>query len=139
MLELTGLSAERCGGPGAGRRAAASTTRSSIGLVAGSDGVPYFLEEQARAAQEAPDEAAGAPLELSVFLAARLDELGPELKRLLGEIAVAGEGVQLDVLARLTEVPAEELDRASRRALPAGGSSCARADRPGTSSASATR
>jgi class 3 adenylate cyclase/tetratricopeptide (TPR) repeat protein len=79
-------------------------------IVAGSDGVPYFLEEQARAAGEAPDGAVGAPLALSVFLAARLDELGPALKRLLGEIAVAGEGVRLDVLAELTEVPAGELD-----------------------------
>jgi len=79
-------------------------------LVAGSGGVPYFLEEQARAAHEAPDAAARAPLELSVFLAARLDDLGPGLKRLLGKIAVAGEGVRLDVLARLTEMPADELD-----------------------------
>jgi class 3 adenylate cyclase/tetratricopeptide (TPR) repeat protein len=78
-------------------------------LVAGSDGVPYFLEEHARAAQESPGEAARAPLELSQFLAARLDELGPRLKRLLGEIAVAGEGVRLDVLAKLAEVPAGEL------------------------------
>jgi tetratricopeptide (TPR) repeat protein len=81
------------------------------GLVAGSDGVPYFLEEQARAAQESPDRAAGAPVELSLFLAARLDELGPGLKRLLGEIAVAGEGVGLDLLAKVTRRPAEELER----------------------------
>jgi class 3 adenylate cyclase/tetratricopeptide (TPR) repeat protein len=79
-------------------------------LVAASNGVPYFLEEQARAAQESPDGAAGAPLELSVFLAARLDELGPQSKRLLGEIAVGGEGVRVDVLARLSDVPPEELD-----------------------------
>ena len=46
-------------------------------VVAGSNGDPYFLEEQARAAQEAPDGATGAPMALSVFLAARLDELGP--------------------------------------------------------------
>jgi class 3 adenylate cyclase/tetratricopeptide (TPR) repeat protein len=79
-------------------------------LVAGSGGVPYFLEEQARAAQEAPDAAARAPLELSVFLSARLDELGSRCKRLLGEIAVAGEGVRLDVLARMTDVPGDELE-----------------------------
>ena len=46
-----------------------------------------------------------------MFLAARLDELGPGLKELLGEIAVAGEEVRLAVLAELTEVPAEDLDR----------------------------
>jgi class 3 adenylate cyclase/tetratricopeptide (TPR) repeat protein len=79
-------------------------------LVGGSDGLPYFLEEQARAAQEAPGGAAGAPQELSVFLAARLDELGAQPKRLLGEIAIAGDGVRRDVLASLSEVPAEELD-----------------------------
>jgi class 3 adenylate cyclase/tetratricopeptide (TPR) repeat protein len=79
-------------------------------LVEGSDGVPYLLEEQARAAQEAPDGAGAAPLQLSVFLAARLDELGPVVKTLLGEIAVAGETVQLDVLADLTELPADELE-----------------------------
>ncbi len=79
-------------------------------IVSGSGGVPYFLEEQARAAQEASGRA-GAPLELSVFLAARLDELGPAPKRLLGEIAVAGEGLSVDVLASLTEAPAGEFDR----------------------------
>jgi class 3 adenylate cyclase/tetratricopeptide (TPR) repeat protein len=79
-------------------------------VVAASDGVPYFLEEQARAAQEAPSGAPRAPLALSVFLSARLDELGPALKGLLGEIAVAGESVRLDVLAKLTEVSAAELD-----------------------------
>jgi class 3 adenylate cyclase/tetratricopeptide (TPR) repeat protein len=79
-------------------------------LVEGSDGVPYLLEEQARAAQEAPDGAGAAPMQLSVFLAARLDELGPAVKRLLGEIAVAGETVQLDVLADLTELPPDELE-----------------------------
>ena len=79
-------------------------------IVAGSDGVPYFLEEQARAVQEEPEGAAGAPLQLSVFLAARLDELGPAIKRLLGEIAIAGETVQLDVLTKITEVPGDELD-----------------------------
>ena len=109
MLELTRLSAEDAT---AVVRAVAPRIDDEVvkRLVAGSDGVPYFLEEQARAAQESPDEAAGAPLELSLFLAARLDELGPGFKRLLGEIAVAGEAVQLDVLTRLTEVPAEQLD-----------------------------
>jgi class 3 adenylate cyclase len=109
-LELTSLSA----GEAADLvRAVAPGTRDEVveRLVAASDGVPYFVEEQARAAQESPDGAAGAPLELSQFLAARLDELGAGSKRLLGEIAVAGEGVRLDVLAKLTETPAEELDR----------------------------
>jgi class 3 adenylate cyclase/tetratricopeptide (TPR) repeat protein len=79
-------------------------------LVEGSGGVPYFLEEQARAAQESPDGAVAAPLELSVFLSARLDELGSRCKSLLGEIAVAGEGIRLDVLSKMTQVPAGEVD-----------------------------
>jgi tetratricopeptide (TPR) repeat protein len=79
-------------------------------LVAGSGGVPFFLEEQARAAQEAPGRPLAETLELSGFLAARLDELGPELKPLVGEIAVAGEEVRLDVLRRLTDTHADELD-----------------------------
>jgi class 3 adenylate cyclase/tetratricopeptide (TPR) repeat protein len=109
VLELTGLS----GGDAAALvRAVAPRIDDEVvdRLVAGSDGVPYFLEEQGRAAQESPDGAAGAPLQLSVFLAARLDELGPAVKRLLGEIAVVGETVQLRVLAKLTEVPSDELD-----------------------------
>jgi class 3 adenylate cyclase/tetratricopeptide (TPR) repeat protein len=109
VLRLAGLSGEDAG-------ALVRAVAPKIGdeaverLVAGSDGVPYFLEEQARAAQEAPDGAARAPQELSVFLAARLDELGPGPKRLLGEVAVAGEGVRRDVLERLSEAPAEQLD-----------------------------
>ena len=110
LLQLTGLSADDAA---ALVRLVAPRIDDEVvkRFVAGSDGVPYFLEEQARAAQESPDGVAGAPLELSVFLAARLDELGPGLKRLLGEIAVAGERVGLDVLAKLTEKPDEELDR----------------------------
>jgi class 3 adenylate cyclase/tetratricopeptide (TPR) repeat protein len=79
-------------------------------LVARSGGVPFFLEEQARAANEAPGRPLAETLELSAFLAARLDELGPELKPLLGEIAVAGEEVRLDVLRRLSDAPPGELD-----------------------------
>jgi tetratricopeptide (TPR) repeat protein len=80
-------------------------------VVAGSSGVPYFLEEQARASAETSDRAAGAPLGLSVFLSARLDELGPTLKRLVEEIAVAGDAVRQDVLAKLTQLPENELNR----------------------------
>ena len=79
-------------------------------LVARSGGVPFFLEEQARAVQEAPGRPLAEVLELSAFLAARLDELGPELKPLVGEIAVAGEEVRLDVLRQVTDTPAPKLD-----------------------------
>jgi class 3 adenylate cyclase/tetratricopeptide (TPR) repeat protein len=79
-------------------------------LVTRSGGVPFFLEEQARAAHEAPGRPLAETLELSAFLGARLDELGPELKPLVGEIAVAGEEVRLDVLRQLTDASAHELD-----------------------------
>jgi class 3 adenylate cyclase/tetratricopeptide (TPR) repeat protein len=110
VLELTGLAGDDAA---ALVRAVAPRIEDDVvdRLVAGSSGVPYFLEEQARAAQEAPDGAARAPLELSVFLSARLDELGSRFKRLLGEIAVAGEGIRLDVLTKMTEVPGDELER----------------------------
>ena len=79
-------------------------------LVTRSGGVPFFLEEQARAAHESPGKPLAETLELSAFLGARLDELGPELKPLVGEIAVAGEEVRLDVLRQLTDARARELD-----------------------------
>jgi class 3 adenylate cyclase/tetratricopeptide (TPR) repeat protein len=109
LLELGGLSEETAA---ALVRAVAPRIDDEVvdRVVASADGVPYFLEEQARVAQEAPEGAAGAPPTLSVFLAARLDELGPAPKRLLEEIAVAGESVRLDVLAKLTELPTDELD-----------------------------
>jgi class 3 adenylate cyclase/tetratricopeptide (TPR) repeat protein len=80
-------------------------------LVARSAGVPFFLEEQARAAREAPGGPVAETVELSAFLSARLDELGSELKPLMEEIAVAGEEVRLDVLRRVTDSPGDALDR----------------------------
>jgi hypothetical protein len=41
----------------------------------------------------------------------RLDELGPRLRRLVGEIAVAGEEVRLDVVRRLSDLEPAELDQ----------------------------
>jgi class 3 adenylate cyclase len=79
-------------------------------VVARSDGVPFVLEEQARAVQELPTRAIAKTGELSMFLAARLDELGPRLRRLVGEIAVAGEEVPLDVVRRLSDVAPEDLE-----------------------------
>ena len=79
-------------------------------MVESSGGVPFFLEEQGRAADESPGRPLAETFELSGFLAARLDELGPKLKPLLGQIAVAGEEVRLDVLRRVTDLPEQELD-----------------------------
>ncbi len=79
-------------------------------IVASSDGVPYFLEEQAASAREGGGRISEGGAGLSVFLAARLDELGGEAKRLLGEIAVAGDGVSVDSLRLFSERGDAELD-----------------------------
>jgi class 3 adenylate cyclase len=79
-------------------------------VVACCDGVPFILEEQARAVSEHPTRTLAGAGELSMFLAARLDELGPRQRRLVGEIAVAGEEVRLDVVRRLTAAAPGDLD-----------------------------
>ncbi|MCA1587206.1 MAG: AAA family ATPase [Chloroflexi bacterium] len=80
-------------------------------MVARCDGLPFVLEEQARALRERSTGAFAETGELSMFLAARLDELGPRLRRLIGEIAVAGEEVRLDVVRRLSDLEPAELDQ----------------------------
>jgi len=80
-------------------------------MVARCDGVPFVLEEQARAVQELPTGEIAETGQLSMFLAARLDELGPQLRRLVGDIAVAGEEVSLDVVRRLSDIAPEDLDQ----------------------------
>jgi class 3 adenylate cyclase/tetratricopeptide (TPR) repeat protein len=81
-------------------------------LAQRSDGVPFFAEELALAAGEAPLTGALAEtFELSGFLAARIDELGPDLKHLVGLIAVAGQEIRLDVLERVAQLPSTELGR----------------------------
>jgi hypothetical protein len=80
-------------------------------MVARCDGLPFVLEEQARALREKSTGAFAETGELSMFLAARLDELGPRLRRLIGEIAVAGEEVRLDVVRRLSDLEPAELDQ----------------------------
>ena len=79
-------------------------------LVARSSGVPFVLEEQARAIHEQPAMKLEETGELSMFLAARLDELGPQRRRLVGEIAVAGEEVRLETVSALSEVAGDDLD-----------------------------
>jgi class 3 adenylate cyclase/tetratricopeptide (TPR) repeat protein len=81
-------------------------------LVERSDGVPFFAEELALAAGEAPlSSALSETVELSAFLAARIDELGPDLKQLVGHIAVAGQEIRLDVLERFAQLGRLTLDR----------------------------
>ena len=76
-------------------------------IVERSDGVPFFAEELARAAQEGG--AVAGTVQLSSFLRGRVDELGPRFKRLINEIAVAGEGIRIDVLQRVTGLEEDSL------------------------------
>jgi hypothetical protein len=81
-------------------------------LAERSDGLPFFAEELALAAGEAPlSGALTETFELSGFLAARIDELGPNLKQLVGHIAVAGQEISIDVLERFAQVPRATLER----------------------------
>ena len=75
-----------------------------------SDGVPFFAEELARSAGEAEHGALAETFELTAFLSARLDELGPQLKQLTGHIAIAGQEIRIDVLESFVGIPRERLD-----------------------------
>ncbi len=77
-------------------------------IVERSDGVPFFAEELARAAQEGG--ALSESVQLSGFLRGRVDELGPHFKRLVNEIAVAGEGIRMDLLQRVSGLSEESLE-----------------------------
>ncbi len=79
-------------------------------LAERSDGVPFFAEELARSAGESQRGALAETFELSGFLSARLDELGPECKQLIGQIAVAGQEIRFDVLETFVELPRDRLD-----------------------------
>jgi class 3 adenylate cyclase/tetratricopeptide (TPR) repeat protein len=80
-------------------------------IVQRCDGVPFYVEELAAAAGENRREVRAEPVALSAFVAARLDELGPDLRRLVSQIAIAGPEVRLDVLGGVTRLTPEVLDR----------------------------
>lgn len=79
-------------------------------VVQRSDGNPFVLEEQARAVHDEPEHELAENGQLSMFLGARLDELGPPLRELVGEIAVAGEEVRLDVVRRMSDASPADVD-----------------------------
>ena len=79
-------------------------------LAGRSDGVPFFAEELARSAGEAERGALAETFELTAFLSARLDELGPQLKQLTGHIAIAGVEIRVDVLESFVGIPRENLE-----------------------------
>jgi class 3 adenylate cyclase/tetratricopeptide (TPR) repeat protein len=81
-------------------------------IVERADGVPFFAEELARAAREAPGGSLTESIELSAFLAARLDELDGNLKRVLRPVAVADQELPLGIVGRLSDLSPASLTEA---------------------------
>jgi predicted ATPase len=82
-------------------------------IVAKAAGNPFFVEELTRTAVEHSDPADTAPLPdtIEAVLAARLDRLPPEAKRLLQLAAVIGPEVPVSLLQALADTPETTLYR----------------------------
>lgn len=90
------------------------------------DGIPLFLEELTRSTVERAAEGVGIsvdefelPMSLQDSLLARLDRLGPA-KRIAQVASVIGRRFTRDVLAKLAEVPEEEIERSLARLTESG-------------------
>jgi class 3 adenylate cyclase/tetratricopeptide (TPR) repeat protein len=83
------------------------------GIVTQAAGNPFFLEELTWAAMEHPTAPAvpGIPDTIHAVLAARIDRLPPEEKRLLQTAAVIGHAVPVPLLRAIAEVPEEAVHR----------------------------
>jgi class 3 adenylate cyclase len=109
VIELAGLTDGDAGR--LARSVAPDLDDDTIGrIVERCDGVPFYIEELARAATENRGDVASEVVELSAFVAARLDELGVRLRQLVALVAIAGREVRLDVLARLSTLSPARLD-----------------------------
>ena len=86
-------------------------------ILAKAEGNPFFIEELARTLREqGPDAATLAmPATVQAVLAARIDRLAPEDRRLLQAAAVVGKDVPLTLLREVAEVPDNELRSALAR------------------------
>jgi tetratricopeptide (TPR) repeat protein len=98
-------------------------------LIERTEGNPLFLEESARTivdthvlvghrgAYRLPNDAHSIqiPITVQAILAARIDRLPPEDKRLLQAAAVIGKDVPFDLLEAIAELPDEELRRGLTR------------------------
>jgi class 3 adenylate cyclase/tetratricopeptide (TPR) repeat protein len=82
-------------------------------IVAKAAGNPFFVEELTLAAVEPSDHACTLPMPdtIEAVLAARIDRLPPEEKRLLQAAAVIGTQVPLPLLQRLAGLPEDVLHR----------------------------
>jgi class 3 adenylate cyclase/tetratricopeptide (TPR) repeat protein len=83
-------------------------------IITHAAGNPFFLEELTWAAMgQSPSPAAlGMPDTIQAVLAARMDRLPPEEKRLLQTAAVIGTDVAVPLLQAMSEMPTEALPRA---------------------------
>jgi predicted ATPase len=98
-------------------------------LVERTEGNPFFLEESVRALEETgalvgergayrlaqPVERMQVPATVQAILAARIDRLAPEDKRLLQSAAVIGKDVPYAILQAIAELPEEPLRQALAR------------------------
>jgi predicted ATPase len=82
-------------------------------IVAKAAGNPFFVEELPWAAVEHSDQAGTVPLPdtIEAVLAARIDRLPPDAKRLVQIAAVIGSEVPVRLLQQLAELPEEALHR----------------------------
>ncbi len=102
-------------------------------LIARTEGNPFFLEESVRTLVETkvlesergvyrlakPVESIEVPATVQAVLAARIDRLPAEEKRLLQSAAVIGEDIPFTLLSAIAQLPEEELRRGS--GSPSGG------------------
>ncbi|MFQ5831013.1 MAG: hypothetical protein ACE5JD_17970, partial [Candidatus Methylomirabilia bacterium] len=98
-------------------------------LIERTEGNPFFLEESVRTLVETqvlvgergayrlakPVQTIQVPATVQAVLAARIDRLSPEDKRLLQSASVIGEDVPFPLLQAVVEMPEEELRRALSR------------------------
>jgi predicted ATPase/class 3 adenylate cyclase/DNA-binding winged helix-turn-helix (wHTH) protein len=94
-------------------QAAQLPARRQEAIVAKAAGNPFFVEELTSAAVEQGDHTGTLPMPdtIEAVLAARLDRLPPEDKRLLQTAAVIGTEVSVPLLQRLMGLPEDELHR----------------------------
>jgi class 3 adenylate cyclase/tetratricopeptide (TPR) repeat protein len=100
-------------------------------LAARTDGNPFFLEETVRSLIETgiliekngvispgkPSNEVEIAPSVQAVLAARIDRLGLEHKRLLQAASVVGKDIPLEILCEVVDVEARELDRGLKRLL----------------------
>jgi transcriptional regulator with AAA-type ATPase domain/tetratricopeptide (TPR) repeat protein len=82
-------------------------------IVSRAEGVPFFLEELARAVVEHPELGSdvAAPETIQDVLVARLDRLPPDDRELLQTASVIGKDVNVAILRAVSDVPEAEFGR----------------------------